>query len=40
MLGVWAGQRYRGGIREAAFRKLLLVVVLGVGVRLIVLGLT
>ena len=40
MLGVWAGQRYRGGIREAVFRKLLLVVVLGVGVRLIVLGLT
>lgn len=39
MLGVWAGQRYRGGIREAVFRKLLLVVVLGVGVRLIVLGL-
>ena len=40
MLGVWAGQRYRGGIREAAFRKLLLVVVLGVGVRLIVIGVT
>ena len=40
MLGVWAGQRYRGGIREAVFRKLLLVVVLCVGVRLIVLGLT
>ena len=40
MLGVWAGQRYRGGIREAVFRKLLLVVVLGVGVRLIVLGVT
>lgn len=40
MLGVWAGQRYRGGIREGVFRKLLLVVVLGVGVRLIVLGLT
>ena len=38
MLGVWAGQRFRGGIREAVFRKLLLVVVLGVGVRLIVLG--
>ena len=38
MLGVWAGQRYRGGIREAVFRKLLLVVVLGVGVRLILLG--
>ena len=40
MLGVWAGQRFRGGIREAVFRKLLLVVVLGVGVRLIVLGVT
>ena len=38
MLGVWAGQRFRGGIREAVFRKLLLVVVLGVGVRLILLG--
>lgn len=38
MLGVWIGQRFRGRIREAAFRKLLLVVVLGVGVRLIVLG--
>ena len=38
MLGVWAGQRFRGGIREVVFRKLLLVVVLGVGVRLIVLG--
>ena len=40
MLGVWAAQRYRGGIREAVFRKLLLVVVLGVGVRLIVIGVT
>ena len=38
MIGVWVGQRFRGRIREAAFRKLLLVVVLGVGVRLIVLG--
>ena len=40
MLGVWAGQRYRGAIREAVFRKLLLVVVLGVGVRLVVIGVT
>ena len=40
MIGVWVGQRFRGRIREAAFRKLLLVVVLCVGVRLIVLGVT
>ena len=39
MLGVWAGERFRGRIREAVFRKLLLVVLLGVGVRLVVLGL-
>ena len=39
ILGVWAGERFRGRIREAVFRRLLLVVVLGVGVRLVVLGL-
>lgn len=39
ILGVWAGERFRGRIREAVFRRLLLVVVLGVGMRLIVLGL-
>ena len=38
MFGVWAGQRFRGLIREAVFRKLLLVVVLAVGVRLIVIS--
>ena len=40
MLGVWAGQRFRGRIRESIFRKLLLVVVLAVGVRLIVIAVT
>ena len=40
MIGVWVGQRYRGRIREAVFRKLLLVVVLGVGIRLIAIGVT
>lgn len=39
LLGVWAGQRLRGRIREAVFRKILLVVLLGVGARLIVIGL-
>ena len=39
ILGVWAGERFRGRIREAVFRRLLLAVVLGVGVRLVVLGL-
>ena len=39
LLGVWAGQRLRGRIREAVFRKLLLVLLLGVGVRLIVIAL-
>jgi len=39
ILGVWAGERFRGRIREPLFRKLLLVVVLGVGVRLFVVGL-
>ena len=39
MVGVWVGQRFRGRIREAVFRKILLVVVLCVGVRLIVVGL-
>ena len=40
MLGVWVGQRFRGRIREAVFRRLLLVVLLGVGVRLIVIAVT
>ena len=40
MLGVWAGQRFRDRIRESVFRKLLLVVVLAVGVRLIVIAVT
>ena len=39
LLGVWAGQRLRGRIREAVFTKLLLVVLLGAGVRLIVIAL-
>ena len=38
MFGVWAGQRFRGLIREAVFRKILLLVVLAVGVRLIVIA--
>jgi len=36
LLGVWAGQWLRGRIREAVFRKVLLVVLLAVGARLIV----
>lgn len=40
MLGVWVGQCFRGRIPEEVFRKLLLLVVLGVGVRLIVVGMT
>ena len=39
LLGVWAGRHFRGRIPEAAFRKLLAVVLLGVGLRLIVIAL-
>ena len=40
LLGVWVGQRFRGRIDEELFRKLLLVALLGVGVRLIVIAVT
>ena len=39
LLGVWVGQRFRRRIDEELFRKLLLVALLGVGVRLIAVGL-
>ena len=40
LIGVWVGQRFRGRIDETVFRKLLLVALLGVGVRLIAIALT
>ena len=40
LLGVWVGQRFRRRIDEALFRKLLLVALLGTGVRLIAIALT
>lgn len=39
LIGVWVGRRFRGRIDETVFRKLLLVALLGVGVRLIAIGL-
>ena len=39
LIGVWAGRRFRRRIDEDLFRKLLLVALLGVGVRLIAIGL-
>lgn len=40
LLGVWIGRRFRSRVDEALFRKLLLVALLGVGVRLIAIALT
>ena len=40
LLGVWVGQRFRRRVDEELFRKLLLVALLGVGVRLIAIALT
>ena len=39
LIGVWVGRRFRGRVDEELFRKLLLVALLGVGVRLIAIGL-